>query len=255
MPTDPDSRGVMGRRCLIDARDPPRREHGSVVLAATRDCPLLTRGSPDFDRRARSVVHTGFVRRRLRLLLLLGVLVVGCTNGRDRASPDTSVPRPSLPSTDHGPIAAAALDCRNPIATDTAVPETYEQLAGVTALPTSTSSPVALQTSPSSESLRLFAKTGLLIRAGVEFTIAPSAEWSGRAAAWWGNSGGVRIAPSSQGGPCGGTGWLAFPGGFFVAEPGCVPFEIQAANTRLRVEIGMGAPCPGQQPPPEPSTR
>jgi hypothetical protein len=143
----------------------------------------------------------------------------------------------------------AVLDCDDPVATDTSVPATYEQLTGALALPTSSAAPQALQTRPSSERLGLFAKTGLLIHAGAAFTITPAPGWRDQAGAWWGNTGERSVEPSFHGGPCEGTGWLAFPGGFYVAEPGCVPFDVAVAGTTTRVEIGIGAACHGQQPP------
>ena len=196
------------------------------------------------------------VRRRVLPLLLVGMLVAGCSSGGHRGSSDTSATRPPPSSTTTASLNAAPLDCM--ISTPSSVvPEDYEQLAGDVALPTSTSSRYALQTASGQGSLRLFAKTGLLIRAGVKFTIMPAAGWRHRAAAWWGNNvGGETIAPLPfRGGPCGGSGWLAFPGGFFVTRVGCVPFEVDVAGRTFRVAVGIGSPCAGQKPPPQPSTR
>lgn len=44
--------------------------------------------------------------------------------------------------------------------------------------------------------------------------------------------------------------WWAFPGGFWVAEPGCYRVDVTVeSGTPTRVEIDIGAPCEGQQPP------
>ena len=121
------------------------------------------------------------------------------------------------------------------------------------ALPTGRSAPVALQTAPSGEPLRLYAKTALLVRPGVAFTVAAVGGWETRAGMRWGNMAGGPAAPVFAGGPCDGTGWLVYAGGFFVAEPGCASFEVRV-EAQQRIDVGVGAPCPGQRPPPDPST-
>lgn len=44
--------------------------------------------------------------------------------------------------------------------------------------------------------------------------------------------------------------WFAFAGGYWVREPGCytVNVDIDTAATR-QVDVGIGEPCPGQDPP------
>ena len=193
-------------------------------------------------------------------MLTLGLVAFGiaaCSDGppapRSGTAGSTSAPVPTT-ATATQPTAgdAADLDCEDPVAVDAAVPASYEELAGAVALPTSRSSAQALGTSPSAEGLVLFAKTGLLIRSGAAFTISPAPEWRGRAAMWWGNTGGQRIAASFRGGPCAGSGWLAFPGGFYATEPGCIPFDVTVGGTAVRVEVGVGAACPGQRSPDAP---
>lgn len=45
--------------------------------------------------------------------------------------------------------------------------------------------------------------------------------------------------------------WLAFPGGYWVREPGCYPVDVRVdGGPASQVYIGIGAPCPGQEPPP-----
>lgn len=189
-------------------------------------------------------------------LVLVGMLMTGCTtDGDSSGTSDGSATRPLRPSATAPALNGAPLDCRisTPVS---AVPEGYEQLAGDVALPTSAASRYALQTASSQGGLRLFAKTGLWLRAGVELTIVPAGGWRHRAAAWWGNNvDGEAIAPLPfRGGPCRGSGWLVFPGGFFVSSVGCVPFDVDVAGRTFRVDVGIGAPCAGQRPPPQPST-
>lgn len=46
--------------------------------------------------------------------------------------------------------------------------------------------------------------------------------------------------------------WLAYAGGYETAKAGCLTVEVRAGAERQRVQIGVGAPCPGQKPPPQP---
>lgn len=44
--------------------------------------------------------------------------------------------------------------------------------------------------------------------------------------------------------------WLAFAGGYWAREPGCYPLEVRVDEGPAReVHVGIGAPCPGQEPP------
>ncbi len=71
----------------------------------------------------------------------------------------------------------------------------------------------------------------------------------------WGNMNGEAASPVFAGGPCEGNQWLVYAGGFFVAEPGCASFVVRVGVTAQHIDVGVGAPCSGQRPPPEPSTR
>lgn len=49
-------------------------------------------------------------------------------------------------------------------------------------------------------------------------------------------------------------GWLAFTGGYWVREPGCYALNVTVdTDPPQRVDIGIGASCAGQDPPPEPN--
>ena len=43
---------------------------------------------------------------------------------------------------------------------------------------------------------------------------------------------------------------IVFPGGYYVTRPGCFALVVRGAEKATRVKIGLGAPCPGQRPPP-----
>lgn len=106
--------------------------------------------------------------------------------------------------------------------------------------------------------LRLFAKTGLLVRPGTTFELVVPAGLRHRLALDWGNAN--EGAPSSRFivRDCGGPGatrsrWLAYAGGYYVAHPACVSLLVIADGRLRRVRIGLGTPCPGQRPPAQPT--
>ncbi len=47
--------------------------------------------------------------------------------------------------------------------------------------------------------------------------------------------------------------WLVLAGGFWVSVPMCAELIVEADGVEERVEIGLGQPCPGQEPPAGPS--
>jgi hypothetical protein len=122
---------------------------------------------------------------------------------------------------------------------------------GVVALPTSPNYP-ALQTGLSGAgngSLRLFAKTGLVIKAGTSFELIVSTQRADGPGIGWGSATPSHriIVPSCP--SLGGNGWLAYAGGYWIDHPACVPIIVKAGDMQQQVQIGVGAPCRGQQPP------
>jgi hypothetical protein len=78
--------------------------------------------------------------------------------------------------------------------------------------------------------------------------------WVGRLAVEWGNTTRRALAHHLVVGPCPGDDpWIAFPGGFYVSQPACVELIVRVANIDHEVSVGVGAPCPGQKPPPQPT--
>ena len=47
--------------------------------------------------------------------------------------------------------------------------------------------------------------------------------------------------------------WLAYAGGYWIDHPACVPIIVRTGGKQQTVHIGIGTPCPGQQPPQGPS--
>jgi hypothetical protein len=112
----------------------------------------------------------------------------------------------------------------------------------------------ALQTSATSggdPAVRLYAKTGLVIRAGTTFDLVVPDEAKEMVSLGWGNgpitpSWRVTVACPSRATP---DQWLAYPGGYWVPRPACVPLIVRAGGKEKRVHVGLGTPCPGQLPP------
>jgi hypothetical protein len=132
-------------------------------------------------------------------------------------------------------------------------------ILGVVALPTSRPLRRALQTTRSglhAPVARLFAKWGLVIRAGARLRLIVPDRLRNRFSIGWGNAGeghrGTTIVVDNCTGPPGAR-WLAYAGGYYVSDPFCAALIVAAHRQRRRVRIGVGKACPGQRPPPQPT--
>ncbi|SDO25745.1 hypothetical protein SAMN04515671_0330 [Nakamurella panacisegetis] len=120
---------------------------------------------------------------------------------------------------------------------------------------------VALPASPRARSLqatesglagtqtRLFAKTGLLVRAGASLTIGIGPGFADRARIGWGVSpiaAELTVTDCQDPARPEGT-WLAYAGGYYVDRPMCLPILITTGRRSAQVSIGVGTTCPGQQ--------
>jgi hypothetical protein len=190
------------------------------------------------------------------------MLLAACTGGTGQPGNGRGGPtatsghapaRPTgLPASSATPAAEVALDCGSFIGGH-APPASMQVVLGVVALPASPGYS-ALQTSLSGDGpLRLFAKTGLLVKPGTTFELIVPAPFTSRLGIGWGS-------PATPGGRllvdnCAGTGggWVAFAGGYWVDHPACVPVIVRAGGKEQQVHIGVGTACPGQQPPQVPT--
>ena len=114
----------------------------------------------------------------------------------------------------------------------------------------------ALQANRSGEpdpSARLLAKNGLEIVSESSFMLSVPDDWIGRVSIGWGSP---PIRTMHLYVPVcheviSGNRWLVFAGGFWVAEPSCLPLSVNSESQQETVQIGVGTACPGQaQPPP-----
>ncbi|HEY0938077.1 MAG TPA: hypothetical protein VGD91_30580 [Trebonia sp.] len=188
------------------------------------------------------------------------MLLAACTSGAGRpgnaktgpAAPSgrTAAGPAGRPASSATPFAGSVLDCGSVIGTS-ARPAPLQAELGVVALPASPGYP-ALPTSLTGDGrgpLRLFAKTGLLIRPGTTFELIVPARFTSRLRIGWGSPG----TPASRilVGNCAGAGggWLAYAGGYWIDHPACVPIIVRAGGRQQQVRIGVGTACPGQRPP------
>jgi hypothetical protein len=151
-----------------------------------------------------------------------------------------------------------SLPCRETIG-DAPPPKGMTVVLGVVALPASSGMRQALQTALTGShdpATRLFAKWGLVVRAGADFQLSLPRGQRGDATIGWGNADegheGTTIVVRHCRAPRGRR-WLDFAGGYWVRRPVCLPLTVAAHGQTRRVSIGVGRPCAGQRPPPRPT--
>jgi hypothetical protein len=152
--------------------------------------------------------------------------------------------------------ALASLTCQGAIIDGGPAPAGWQTVLGVVALPASPASG-ALQASDSGDPTApaLFAKTGLLVRAGHAFALEVPADRGNRVGIGWGNALAFRPSTRFAVPSCPdtfGTGWLVYPGGYWADRPLCLPLTVRVAGRTQQVQIGIGTACPGQEPPASP---
>jgi hypothetical protein len=177
-----------------------------------------------------------------------GLLLGACTV----AAPTTTAPSrtTSAPASRPQATDAATIICEHAIDGLPPTPDVTVVLDAVDLPASPAYSP--LQAADSGGTPRLFAKTGLLIRAGVPSRVEVPASgdpsvgigWSG----WPAEPGRAVVVPGCP--DLRGTGWLSFAGGYWADEPLCLPLDVRTGDRLQRVEIGIGTACAGQAPPP-----
>jgi hypothetical protein len=203
--------------------------------------------------------HTaGYVNFQYDLIRQANDLAATAYTGKGAAVCDTSPRTLGVWSMARDP-AASVLTCGNYI--DTHAPLTsFRVVLGVVALPTSPNYPAlqTIRTGDGNHPRRLFAKTGLIIKAKASFELIVPPQIAAPAVHLGIGWGGAPSAPSqrivvSNCPQAGCSEWLAYPGGYWLDHPTCAPLIVKADGTEQQVHIGLGTPCPGQQPPQGPS--
>ncbi len=142
---------------------------------------------------------------------------------------------------------ADTFPCTDPIDVLRRPPAGMQTVLGVVAVVTHRT----LQALPSGEpdrAHRLYAKTGLLVRADRPFELVIPRPWRSRASVMWGNSGPQRMTGHLQIRGCppapGHGAWLVYPGGYYVPEPACVPLVVKTGQESRTVHVPVGVRCP-----------
>jgi hypothetical protein len=178
---------------------------------------------------------------------LIVVAVSACVSDTIRASSNPS-------------DVVTVLQCQDLVGSEAELPSGYAIVLDRVALPTGR----ALQVDRSGQSdsaARLFAKDALRIRRGLSFDLVVPDTWRGRLSVHWGFSTAnakrishLRIPGCRPTGPINQIReqdeWLVYAGGYWVRDPACVSLLVRAGQTEQTIQIGVGAPCPGQAPPP-----
>jgi hypothetical protein len=124
----------------------------------------------------------------------------------------------------------------------------YTVVLDAVALPVSPRYPTALQTGRQDDGV-LFAKSGLLFKVGTESEIIVPPEFRDRLSLSWQTARTWdAVVP-----PCSDyylRQWVGMPGGYYATGPLCAEVIVRSNGQERRVPIGIGTPCPGQQPAP-----
>lgn len=193
--------------------------------------------------------HHTSVLHRAAALTASGTLVVSfaaCSSGTADKVP-TSIPNSSgnASKSSSSAIRGIFLDCSNPIGSSGTVDSQVQVVLGTAGVQTKPT----MQTSPTSGAPhRLFAKNGLILRSGRAATLTIPKAWAKKVSIGWGTNASewtttlqVRACPAPPGG---GGPWLAYPGGFSLDQPACVPLEVATPTGKAIIRVPIGVPCP-----------
>lgn len=176
-------------------------------------------------------------RQRVAGLAAVGlVLIVAC-------SPIQAPPQPGVPSGTASPSLRAAplstLPCTDPIGKSEDVSAVGQPVLDTIAIPVDQT----ISIDPSGQDGLYFAKIGLWIRPGHPGTLqlprSSDAQmgWSNTADQPRGRTFVIPSCPASDGT------WTAYPGGFFVRRPACLPLTVTAGTRTATVRVPVGQTC------------
>lgn len=148
------------------------------------------------------------------------------------------------------PSSAAIVECQNAIAHLDEIDDIgHTTIHNVVSLATSESSSAALQVSRDGNGA-LFGKTGLVVRRNSRVELKVREEFADEVSVRWGQT---VDTDHLIVGPCSSRAeWLVFAGGYVVQRVGCFDILVKGRSEQAKVAVGVGAPCPGQEPPPQP---
>jgi hypothetical protein len=178
--------------------------------------------------------------RVLAALVVGAALLGGCTT---TAAPSSSPPTSSSPLTSSSRPTGAD-DTQVQLKCAESSPES--PLGAIVLNTVALESNRVLQVFQSGETpppARLFAKTWLWVRAGVAATLM-IVDGQGGPTMGWGSP--AQRATRVRVPACpalGGTGWIGWPGGFWVANPACVRVAVTLGTRRVDVPMSIGQKC------------
>lgn len=184
----------------------------------------------------------------------MALLLAGCGELRE---PPVTQQSSLLPSTRATVVDRIEVPCENTITEFSppgpdlnAVDPDFDIIGGVAALRTSKTAGYVAQLSAhgfyDDPTLRLAAKTPLLVRRGATFELRVPGSFHDRVALDYGYSGPPSLRTTF--GPCESeTEWLLFTGYVWVADPECITLEVVLPDSTVEArELGLGAPCRGE---------
>lgn len=184
-------------------------------------------------------------RRAWTVAAVIVALGSGCTTDRAMpvtdSAPETVTRGGPSPLTSAEPDRTASLDCR--AIDNVAPPSSYTVVDEVVAMQLRPQHQPAQN--PAHAGWPLFVKTGLGIRADQSAELVVPRESRADLRIGWGSPAepSLRVTVSPCPGVATPTGWLWYPGGYWVKEPGCYPLDVRTAQTVRRVHVPIGAPC------------
>ncbi|MBB5480432.1 hypothetical protein HNR20_004937 [Micromonospora parathelypteridis] len=183
--------------------------------------------------------------RATRALVLASAFMVAvltaCTPASDARQPGTPPVDSATSSAREG---GAALPCTPSVTAMPTIPAGYRLVGKDVAVPDRAVLPVE-DSGEADRAARLFAKWGLVVRAGavVDLQVAPGSE--GVARIGWGALSPPATAVTVH--ACSPEGaqaqWRAFVGGTWVAQAACVPLVVRSNGQEDHVTLGIGVAC------------
>ncbi|WP_146247344.1 hypothetical protein [Micromonospora arborensis] len=167
--------------------------------------------------------------------------LTSCTPASDERQPGTPpVDGTTSSASDRG----AGPPCTPSVTAMPAIPAGYRLVGKDVAVPEDTV--LAVEDSGEADrAARLFAKWGLVVRAGAVVDLQVAPDWESRARIGWGTARTpaatttVRACPPNDEQ----SGWMAFVGGTWVAQAACVPLVVRSNGQENRVNLGIGVAC------------
>lgn len=191
------------------------------------------------------MIATGIRRRgRARTTFAAIVILSACSGSSDRIGSDLAS---RVEVTDADELVCSPAQ--------RAPPSDFTIVLDSVALPAASTYPYALQTNrreTDNGEPFYFAKTGLYWRGDASFEIDVPDELKDRLAINWGS--GDQPKAHSVSADCKlDNEWAGAPGGYWVTEPMCAEVIVRVDGAEQRELLGLGTPCPGQEPPQGPS--